>query len=80
AGTKIIVEISDTGIGFEPEAAERIFDAFTQAGETIASKFGGLGLGLAIAKAIVEGHGGVIRGYSAGLDQGATFTLELPIA
>ncbi|MBV9105216.1 MAG: PAS domain S-box protein [Verrucomicrobia bacterium] len=80
AGTKIIVEISDTGIGFEPEAAERIFDAFTQAGETIASKFGGLGLGLAIAKAIVEGHGGVIRGYSAGLDQGATFTLELPLA
>jgi two-component system CheB/CheR fusion protein len=79
-GTRIVVEISDTGIGFEAEAAERIFDAFTQASETVCSEFGGLGLGLAIAKAIVEGHGGIIRGYSAGPNQGATFTVELPFA
>jgi hypothetical protein len=60
--------------------SERIFDAFTQASETVCSEFGGLGLGLAIAKAIVEGHGGIIRGYSAGPNQGATFTVELPFA
>jgi hypothetical protein len=60
--------------------SERIFDAFTQASETVCSEFGGLGLGLAIAKAIVEGHGGIIRGYSAGPNQGAIFTVELKAA
>ena len=75
AGTRIVLEISDTGIGFEDKVAERIFDAFTQAIETVCSEFGGLGLGLAIAKAIVEGHGSIIRGYSAGPNQGATVAL-----
>ena len=56
APPRIVVEVSDTGIGFEADAAERIFDAFTQANETITQEFGGLGLGLAISKATVDAH------------------------
>ncbi|MDB6171478.1 MAG: signal transduction histidine kinase with CheB and CheR [Chthoniobacteraceae bacterium] len=76
---RIIVEISDTGIGFDPEAAERIFNAFIQADETITQKFGGLGLGLAISKAAVDAHNGTIFARSAGTNQGATFIVCLPL-
>jgi two-component system CheB/CheR fusion protein len=79
-GPRIQIEIADTGLGFEPEDAERIFDAFTQANEAVTRQFGGLGLGLAISKAAVEAHGGKLRGESAGIDQGATFVVELPLA
>ncbi|MBV9567704.1 MAG: PAS domain S-box protein, partial [Hyphomicrobiales bacterium] len=75
---RIVVDVRDTGIGFEPEAAERIFKAFEQANRSITRDFGGIGLGLAIAKASVEAHGGTIRAKSAGGGQGATFTVELP--
>lgn len=76
---QILVEVTDTGIGFDEEAAERIFVAFTQAHESITQQFGGLGLGLAIAKATVDAHGGTIRGTSPGAGQGATFTVLLPL-
>jgi two-component system CheB/CheR fusion protein len=76
----IVVEISDDGIGFDPEAAERIFTAFTQASEEITQKFGGLGLGLAISKATVDAHHGTLHASSAGAGQGATFTVCLPLA
>jgi PAS domain S-box-containing protein len=77
---RIIVEITDTGIGFEAEAVTRIFDAFTQANSEVMQKFGGLGLGLAITKATVEAHGGILSAWSEGLGQGATFTVGLPLA
>ena len=73
-----VVEVIDTGIGLEAEAAERIFNAFEQASASITREFGGLGLGLAIAKATVEAHGGTLRANSAGLGQGTTFTVRLP--
>jgi len=73
----IVVEISDGGIGIRPESLERIFDAFAQ--EADSRKPGGLGLGLAIARAIAQAHGGDIIAASAGLNQGATFTVTLPI-
>ena len=76
---RIIVEISDTGIGFEAEAVTRIFDAFAQADNVVMQKFGGLGLGLAISKATVDAHGGRLHARSEGQDQGATFTVELPL-
>ena len=76
----IIVDVKDTGIGFDMGVAERIFDAFTQADEEIAQKFGGLGLGLAIVKAVVDAHDGEIRAESAGQHQGATFTVRLPLS
>lgn len=80
APARIFVEISDTGIGFDPDAAVRIFDAFSQENETITQKFGGLGLGLAISKATVEAHGGTIHATSAGANEGATFTVFLPLS
>jgi len=76
----IVVEVIDVGIGFDAEAAERIFNAFTQANEFIAQEFGGLGLGLAISKATVDAHGGTIWGTSPGVRQGATFTVSLPFS
>ena len=75
----IRVQISDTGIGIESEALPRIFDAFEQAQAAIAHQLGGLGLGLAICKALVELHGGSIRAQSEGPGRGATFFVELQL-
>ena len=69
------VEIVDTGLGIEPEALPKIFDAFEQGSRT---QLGGLGLGLAISKALVEAHKGTILAQSAGRNKGATFTLLFP--
>jgi PAS domain S-box-containing protein len=74
---RLLVEVSDTGIGIEPDLLPVIFDAFRQ-GEALAMRrFGGLGLGLAISKALVEAHGGRLTASSAGTGRGATFTVEL---
>jgi signal transduction histidine kinase len=78
-GGRIIVLVHDTGVGFEPGEAPRIFTAFEQANESVSREFGGLGLGLAIVKATVEAHGGTIRAHSAGKARGATFCLELTL-
>ena len=75
----IIVEIRDSGIGIEQEALQRIFNAFEQAEPIMTRRFGGLGLGLAISKAIVEMHGGTIVASSKGKGHGATFTIKLPV-
>jgi CheY-like chemotaxis protein len=69
------VEIADTGLGIEPEALPKIFDAFEQGSRT---KLGGLGLGLAISKTLVEAHKGTISGASDGRNKGAKFTLTFP--
>ncbi len=74
----VAVEISDTGIGIPADALERIFMPFEQAVTSSEHRFGGLGLGLSISKAIVEMHGGVITATSAGPDRGAVFRVELP--
>jgi PAS domain S-box-containing protein len=68
------VEIRDTGIGIAPELLEKIFTPFEQGSLAGDHRFGGLGLGLAIANAIVEVHHGTIAAASAGLNQGASFT------
>ncbi len=72
------VVVRDTGVGIAPQTLPSIFEAFEQGGATVTRRFGGMGLGLAITKALVEEHGGTIRAESAGPDRGATFTLELP--
>ncbi len=77
APDKIEVRVVDTGIGIEPEKIDKIFNAFEQGQTEITRRFGGLGLGLAISKALVDAHEGKIRVKSAGKDQGATFSLEL---
>ena len=76
---RIVVEITDTGIGFDAEVATRIFDAFSQASLEVTRQFGGLGLGLAISKATVDAHGGTLHARSDGHNQGATFTMALPL-
>jgi len=74
--SRVCIEVRDDGVGFEPAVAARIFEPFEQSGA--GHRFGGLGLGLAIARAIVDLHRGAIRAESAGAGQGATFTVELP--
>jgi signal transduction histidine kinase len=73
------VAIKDSGIGFEPKVAPKLFGAFEQTSRDITKRFGGLGLGLAISRSIVLGHGGEIRAESPGPHKGATFTIELPL-
>ena len=72
------IRVRDTGIGIAPGALAHIFDPFEQGTADITRQFGGLGLGLAIAKALVESHGGSIRAESAGKGRGATFIIEVP--
>jgi CheY-like chemotaxis protein len=73
----LVVEVSDTGIGIEPEVLPRIFDPFQQGETTITREFGGLGLGLAICKGIVDAHGGTIGVESGGKGRGTTFRVVL---
>ena len=77
-GADLVVEVSDTGIGIESDVLETIFDAFQQGELGITRRFGGLGLGLAITKAIVELHGGSLAAESAGRGRGAVFSVRLP--
>ncbi|MFL6583878.1 MAG: HAMP domain-containing protein, partial [Chthoniobacterales bacterium] len=72
SGDQLRVEIADDGMGIEADALPKIFDAFEQASRT---KLGGLGLGLAISKTLVEAHKGAITAHSDGRDQGATFVV-----
>ena len=74
---EIQIRISDTGIGIEEEKIGKIFNAFEQGQTSITRRFGGLGLGLAISKSMVNAHGGKIRVESPGKDRGATFIVEL---
>ena len=74
---EIEIRIRDTGIGIEPEKIDKIFNAFEQGQIAITRRFGGLGLGLAISKAMVDAHGGKIRVESPGKDRGSTFSLNL---
>ncbi|WZP00815.1 ATP-binding protein [Isosphaeraceae bacterium EP7] len=77
----IRVEVSDDGAGLAPEALARIFEPFHQeSGPGGAHGRGGLGLGLAISRGIVEAHGGLLQATSAGLGRGATFSVELATA
>lgn len=73
------IQVMDTGIGINPEFQPYVFEHFRQFDSSTTRKFGGLGLGLAIARQIVELHGGTIRVQSQGEGQGATFTVCLPL-
>jgi PAS domain S-box-containing protein len=76
-GRRLVIEVSDTGIGIEPEVLPSIFEPFKQGESSITRRFGGMGLGLAISKGIVEGHGGLLSVRSDGKGRGATFRVEL---
>jgi PAS domain S-box-containing protein len=73
-------EITDTGVGIAPDVLPFVFERFWQADSSTTRTFGGLGLGLAIVRHIVELHGGTVRAVSAGEGHGSTFTIRLPSA
>jgi PAS domain S-box-containing protein len=75
----LVIEVVDSGVGIEPETANRIFDAFEQGGSAVTRKYGGLGLGLAIAKRLVEMHDGTISAHSEGTNKGSTLQISLPL-
>jgi signal transduction histidine kinase/CheY-like chemotaxis protein len=74
---KVEIRTTDTGIGIEVDKMDRIFNAFEQGQSSITRRFGGLGLGLAISKAMVSAHGGTIKAESRGKNRGATFIVTL---
>lgn len=78
APNRVRVEVSDTGIGIEPELLPRLFHPFEQGGTAVTRQFGGLGLGLAISQKIAELHGGTLSGHSEGKNRGSTFILDMP--
>ena len=79
ADTDAQITVTDTGKGIEPDFLPYVFDYFRQADSTITRKFGGLGLGLAIVRHLVELHGGTVKSDSPGEGQGATFTVRIPL-
>jgi PAS domain S-box-containing protein len=77
AAGSLVIDFQDTGIGIDRELLPKIFHAFEQGETAITKNFGGLGLGLAISKAITDTHGAVLTAESLGKGQGATFTLSI---
>ena len=75
----VMAEVNDSGKGIEPALLPRLFNAFEQGDRQTTREFGGLGLGLAISKTLVEMHGGTLTARSEGKDKGATFTVRLPL-
>ncbi|HBB34707.1 MAG TPA: hybrid sensor histidine kinase/response regulator [Cyanobacteria bacterium UBA8803] len=73
------IQVSDTGKGIQPDFLPHVFELFRQQDSSTTRAFGGLGLGLAIARQVVEAHGGTITAASPGEGQGATFTVQLPL-
>ena len=76
----IEIAVSDTGTGIAPEFLPHVFDRFRQADQRTTRQHGGMGLGLAIVRHLVELHGGTVNAESAGEGQGSTFTVLLPVA
>jgi PAS domain S-box-containing protein len=77
---RVRIQVADTGQGIDPEFLTHVFDRFWQRDSSMARVHGGLGLGLAIVRHIVDMHGGSVRAESAGAGSGATFTVELPLS
>jgi signal transduction histidine kinase len=79
AGGEVVIEVADTGIGIEADVLPTIFDSLAQGPTTIDRSQGGLGLGLSIARGLVQMHGGSIGARSEGLGKGSVFTVRLPL-
>jgi PAS domain S-box-containing protein len=78
-GAACVTTVTDTGRGLAPEALGRIFELFAQENVPRLPSESGLGIGLSLARSLVEGHGGMLSANSAGLGQGSTFTMRLPL-
>src|SRR6266853_791821 len=80
AGTsQAVVRVRDNGIGIEPEMLDRVFDLFFQVDQSLARTQGGLGIGLSLARTLVELHGGRVEAISAGLGRGSEFAVYIPL-
>ncbi|HYT77503.1 MAG TPA: ATP-binding protein [Vicinamibacterales bacterium] len=79
-GGQVEIQVQDTGTGMEPDFLPHVFDRFRQADTATSRTYGGLGLGMSIAKQLVEAHDGHISARSEGKGLGSTFTVQLPIA
>lgn len=77
--SRAVIEVADNGLGIPEEDQFRLFDLFTQLPHTGGKAHGGLGIGLSIVKSLVEMHGGTVAVESAGLHQGSTFRVSLPL-
>jgi signal transduction histidine kinase len=79
-GADAQIRVSDTGCGISAEFLPHVFERFRQADASATRRHGGLGLGLALVRHLVEQHGGTVKVESAGTERGATFTIRLPRA
>ena len=80
SGDEVKITVRDNGIGIVPDMLARVFDLFTQSERTLDRSQGGLGIGLALVKRLIEMHGGRVEAHSAGIGQGSEFVLRLPLA
>jgi two-component system CheB/CheR fusion protein len=78
-GEYAVLSVKDSGVGIAPEMRERLFEPFVQAPQDLARTHGGLGLGLALVKSLVQLHGGHVEVASPGLGRGFSFTVRLPL-
>ncbi len=78
--TRAVIRVRDDGIGMEPDEVARMFEPFVQAERSLARAHGGLGLGLAVVKSLVELHGGTVEARSEGPGRGSEFAVALPVA
>jgi CheY-like chemotaxis protein len=79
-GDRVVISVADTGIGIPREALPEVFEMFTQVGRTRDRSQGGLGIGLALVRRLVELHGGRVTAVSPGPSEGSTFSVRLPLA
>lgn len=78
-GNYVLIRVEDTGVGIAPGLLAHVFDLFTQADRSLAHSQGGLGLGLTLVRQLVEKHDGTVTAASAGIGQGSSFTVRLPL-
>lgn len=77
---EIVIEVRDDGIGMTPSVLARVFDLYAQGAAHAASAgYSGLGVGLALVKSLVEGHGGTVQAFSRGVAAGSSFVVRLPV-
>lgn len=79
-GTDVVIRVRDNGVGLTVEALPQVFELFSQVGKTLERSQGGLGIGLALVKRLVEMHAGQVTAHSEGPGQGCTFLVRLPLA
>jgi CheY-like chemotaxis protein len=78
-GGQVVIRVQDNGIGISREMLSKVFDLFAQADRTLERSFGGLGIGLALVRSLVEMHGGSVSAHSGGVGQGTEMVVRLPI-